>query len=133
MTAVTRNQSYFLSGSAGVLTIAPNQNGTVNSEGNDQSSVTVDLAKREAQIQSAKRSLLTNITLMMFFTASHSSIFLLPEPERIVFTVAVFSLLKGVMPIGTTIANFGTIQVLVSKYWSILKKDSEQQTNSQTR
>ena len=72
--------------------------------------------KCNAQISSAKRSLITNVCLITFFMVSHVIVLLLPQTERIYFTVIVFAIAKGAMPICTTIANFGTVQYVVSQY-----------------
>ena len=77
--------------------------------------------KCNAQILSAKRSLITNVCLIFFFMASHCIVVLLPEKERIYFCVIVFAIAKGAMPICTTIANFGTVQFVISQYLTNLK------------
>ena len=77
--------------------------------------------KCNAQILCAKRSLITNVCLIFFFMVSHCIVVLLPEKERFYFTVIVFAIAKGAMPICTTIANFGTVQFVISQYLTNLK------------
>ena len=74
-------------------------------------------AKRLAQILSAKRSLVTNLSCCSIFVVGHLIIILLPKGARSYFSVIVFTLVKGAMPILTTIANFGTMQFVISQYF----------------
>ncbi len=77
--------------------------------------------KRLAQILTAKRSLITNLAFTGYLIVTHAIIALLPATERIFYSVIVFSLFKGSLPILTAIANFGTIQSVVRNYWNYLR------------
>jgi hypothetical protein len=81
-----------------------------------------DLKKR--QLTAAKRSLYTNLFLIFTFTFVYAIIVLLPRRE--IFCLFVLSVMKGSMPIFTTIANFGTIHSVVSQYWDFLKGELSQ-------
>jgi hypothetical protein len=78
--------------------------------------------KTEAQILAAKRSLITNLVLIGQSLLIDVTIPLIaPEylPHVIVFY---FTILKGALPILTTIANFGTVANVISQYWAYLKQ-----------
>ena len=73
-------------------------------------------AKRVAQILSAKRSLITNLILSAFLFIAHAVIVMLPPSERLFFSILIFKSVKGVLPILTAIANFGTIRFVFGQY-----------------
>ena len=78
--------------------------------------------KTEAQILAAKRSLITNLVLIGQSLLIDVTIpFITPEylPHVILFY---FTVLKGALPILTTIANFGTVGNVISQYWAYLKQ-----------
>jgi hypothetical protein len=75
------------------------------------------------QISSARRSLQTNLVLMMLFVLFY--FFILFIPNRQFFSVLIYSLLKGLLPIFTTIANFGTIGSIIRQYYDYLKNFCE--------
>jgi hypothetical protein len=58
--------------------------------------------KQKAQILSAKRSIVTNLSCVSIFVVGHISIVLLPKSIRSYFSVIVFTFVKGAMPILTT-------------------------------
>ena len=72
--------------------------------------------KRMAQIDSAKRSLVTNLVCMFVFIAGSSLLALLPVPFNNYFAVIFFTFVKGLMPILTTVANFGTVRSVYLQY-----------------
>ena len=72
--------------------------------------------KRMAQIDSAKRSLLTNLICMSIFSFGSFLIYLLPVHVRTYFAVFVFTLNKGLMPGLTALANFGTVKSVFLQY-----------------
>ncbi len=63
------------------------------------------------------RSLITNLSCLSIFVVGHIIIVLLPKSISSFFSVIVFTLVKGALPILTTIANFGTIQFVISQYY----------------
>ena len=71
------------------------------------------------QLLSAKRSLETNLYLILAFIVVLGSTIILPRKEF--FTVIAFSIMKGSMPIMTTIVNFGTIRSVITQYKDGLK------------
>jgi hypothetical protein len=97
------------------IDLQTNSNGTSLSDLiQDQPTDTID-NKQMAQITSAKRSLVTNmICISVFFVGF--LMFLLPVEIRIYFNVFVFTLIKGLMPVLTALANFGTVQSVFVQY-----------------
>jgi len=71
-----------------------------------------------AQIQSAKRSLITNLLLCGLLIIGHVVITLLPKAESIFYSIIMFTSIKGALPILSTVANFGTVQFIISQYKS---------------
>ena len=72
------------------------------------------------QLLSAKRSLETNLYLILAFIVVLGSTIILPRKEF--FTVIAFSIMKGAMPILTIIVNFGTIRSVMTQYKDGLKQ-----------
>jgi hypothetical protein len=72
--------------------------------------------KRLSQIQSAKRSLVTNLICMFVFTIGITVDIMMPVEIRTYFCVIFFTLVKGFMPVLSTVANFGTIQSVCWQY-----------------
>jgi high-affinity K+ transport system ATPase subunit B len=72
--------------------------------------------KQMAQILSAQRSLVTNLICMSVFSVGLTLVFLLPVHARTYFSVTVFSFVKGLMPLLTALANFGTVQSVLRQY-----------------
>jgi hypothetical protein len=66
--------------------------------------------KRVAQIKSAKASLVTNLICMSVFFVGNSFIALLPVHISSYFGVMVYTFVKGLMPVLSTVANFGTVR-----------------------
>ncbi len=66
--------------------------------------------KRVAQINSAKGSLVTNLICMSVFFVASSLIALLPVHIGSYFGVIVYTFVKGLMPVLSTLANFGTVR-----------------------
>ena len=86
---------------------------------------TDDLTER--QLLAAKRSLKTNLLLIFAFVFVYGIAILLPRRE--IFCLIVLSVMKGAMPIFTTIANFGTIQSVVLQYRDFFKLKLGQQVS----
>jgi len=80
----------------------------------DQPTDSID-NKQMAQITSAKRSLVTNLICISIFFVGFL-MFLLPVEIRIYFNVFIFTLIKGLMPVLTALANFGTVQSVFVQY-----------------
>ncbi len=74
---------------------------------------------KSQQILSAKRSLQTNLALVTLFISV--LVFLYFIPNRPFFSGLMYSMLKGALPIFTTIANFGTIRSVIRQYYEYLK------------
>jgi len=77
--------------------------------------------KTEAQILAAKRSLITNLVLIGQSLFIDMAMPLIPTEYLPFFIVFVFTIMKGALPICTTIANFGTVANVVSQYWAYLR------------
>jgi hypothetical protein len=77
--------------------------------------------KTEAQILAAKRSLITNLVLIGQSLFIDMAMPLIPTEYLPFFIVFVFTIMKGALPICTTIANFGTVANVVPQYWAYLR------------
>ena len=77
--------------------------------------------KIQAQITAVKRSMITNAVLAVTFLVLLTFVFAMPRSVRQVCFEIVFSFIKAAMPIFTTIANFGTVQFVVSQYWQSIQ------------
>jgi hypothetical protein len=77
--------------------------------------------KTDAQILAAKRSLITNLVLIGQSLVTGMAMLLMTTEYLPFFTVFTFTILKGALPILTTIANFGTVANVISQYWAYLK------------
>ncbi len=77
--------------------------------------------KTEAQILAAKRSLITNLVLIGQSLLIDMTMPLITKDYLGLFIVFCFTILKGALPILTTIANFGTVANVISQYWTYLK------------
>ena len=77
--------------------------------------------KTEAQILAAKRSLITNLVLIGQSLLIDMAMPLISKEYFSFFIVFCFTILKGALPILTTIANFGTVANFISQYWTYLK------------
>ena len=73
--------------------------------------------KIQAQIAAAKRSMITNLILGGIFCFFGALAMFIPSHLRPFFASTIFSFFKATMPIFTTIANFGTVQFVLSQYW----------------
>ena len=71
------------------------------------------------QISSAKRSLQTNLAIITLFILFFFFLFYIPN--RQFFSVLIYSVLKGLLPFFTTIANFGTVRSVIRQYYDNLK------------
>jgi hypothetical protein len=69
-----------------------------------------------AQIDSAKRSLVTNFISISVFIVSAFLVFLLPIHIRPYFGVVDLTFIKGLMPVLSTVANFGTVKSVFLQY-----------------
>ncbi len=71
--------------------------------------------KRMAQIDSAKRSLVTNLICMSVFLFG-ILIGLQPAHKSNYFIGIFFSFVKSLMPVLSTVANFGTVRLVYLQY-----------------
>ena len=72
--------------------------------------------KFEKQVLSAKRSLVTNLSVAACFVSGIVMVATLPYPVNIVWNVTSAAVVKGATPIVTIIANFGTVQSVFYQY-----------------
>jgi len=72
--------------------------------------------KRLAQVASAKRSLVTNFICISVFIVGSTLMFLLPVGISNYLGVFFLTLVKGLMPVLSTVANFGTVQSVFLQY-----------------
>jgi hypothetical protein len=79
------------------------------------------LEQKKGEINAAIRSLKTNLTLCFILIMT----FLLMPVLNPTFGILMISLMKGFVPILTTILNFGKIQNLILSYWNNLFKNEE--------
>ena len=80
-------------------------------------------AERQRQLLCAKRSLETNMFLYSITVLNALVLILIPKREF--YTVFTFSIIKGSMPLLTTVANFGTIRKVIKQYFG-RAEDQEQ-------
>jgi hypothetical protein len=73
--------------------------------------------KFQAQMSAVRRSKITNGVLGAAFIILLSFVMSMPTSVRQLWFDLVFSFVKVAMPVFTTIANFGTVQFVVSQYW----------------
>ena len=104
--------------------VIPNSKRISNLSQSSSEQVNIEMkAKNEVlqarQLSAAKRSLETNLLIIIVFAFVYAIVILLPRRE--IFCLFVMSLMKGMMPVLTTIANFGTIQSVIFQYWEYLK------------
>jgi ABC-type multidrug transport system permease subunit len=74
---------------------------------------------KSQQISSAKHSLQTNLALITLFFFVLVFLYFIPNQQFL--SVLIFSMLKGALPIFTTVANFGTIRSVIRQYYEYLK------------
>ena len=67
------------------------------------------------------RSLKTNFVLSLVLVVAFLFLALPMNDLRTFYTLLVFTAMKGLMPILTTVANFGTVQSVLSEFWNNLK------------
>jgi hypothetical protein len=75
----------------------------------------------KAQILAAKRTLTTNAVLSTIFLVVFAVMMVCSTSNRRYYSVVVLTILKGALPIFTTIANFGTIQFVIMQYWHYIE------------
>jgi len=80
------------------------------------------MEKTKSQISAAKRSNKTNLILGILFFAIFTLATFIPKKIRPYFVSFIFSVMKTSMPVFTTIANFGTIQFVLTQYWNYIKQ-----------
>jgi hypothetical protein len=75
----------------------------------------------KAQILAAKRTLTTNAVLSTIFLVVFALMMICSTSNRRYYSVVVLTILKGALPIFTTIANFGTVQFVITQYWHYIE------------
>jgi len=78
--------------------------------------------KTEAQVLAAKRSLITNLVLIAQSLVINLTIPFIAKKYLPFYTIFMSTILKGALPICTTIANFSTVANVVLQYMANLKK-----------
>jgi hypothetical protein len=77
--------------------------------------------KVNSQIESATRSLRTNLILFGILLLAAAFLNLVPAFLKSFLTTTVFTVFKAAFPLLTAVANFGTVQSVASTYWNYLK------------
>jgi len=77
--------------------------------------------KTRAQLEAATRSILTNLILGIIFVSVLSTLVLVRDLWRPYFYVAIFTIMRGLMPLLTAIANFGTVKSVAWQYWKYIR------------
>ena len=77
--------------------------------------------KTREQISAAERSLKTNFVVAGVFCLLFGVLVLLSKTAKSYFSVMVFSLVKTALPVLTALANFGTVQSVLSQYWTLIR------------
>jgi len=72
--------------------------------------------KRMAQIISAKRSLVTNLICMLVIILGSIHLYFMPFHISKYWANIAFALVKGFMPLLSTLANFGTVKSVFLQY-----------------
>jgi hypothetical protein len=72
--------------------------------------------KTEAQVLAAKRSLITNLVLIAQSLVINLTIPFIAKKYLPFYTIFMSTILKGALPICTTIANFSTVATVISQY-----------------
>jgi hypothetical protein len=72
--------------------------------------------KQTAEINCAKRSLVTNFICISVFIVCSTLVFVLPRNISNYYVVISFTFIKGLMPVLSTLANFGTVQSVFWQY-----------------
>ncbi len=76
-----------------------------------------ELAQRRTEINAAVSSLKTNLLLCVTFL----SVFLFAFVLSLILNTLILTILKGLIPVVTTITNFGKVQQIILVYWESLK------------
>ena len=77
--------------------------------------------RRQAELKTAKKSIETNVIICLIFFVVYGIFILMSSCLRQSYSILVFSILKGVLPVCTTIANFGTVSSVLVQYWNYAK------------
>ena len=74
--------------------------------------------RRQSELKTAKKSIETNVIICLIFFVVYGIFILMSSCLRQSYSILVFSILKGVLPVCTTIANFGTVSSVLVQYWN---------------
>jgi hypothetical protein len=91
----------------------------------EELAATLNEERRQAEIRAAKRSIETNLIVGLVFFFVYGIFIGMSSEIRQSFGIIAFSMLKGLLPIFTTVANFGTVHSVMLQYWKYLKFDSK--------
>lgn len=78
--------------------------------------------RQEAEQMSALRSLKTNLVMILLVSLSILIILIPSKIWQTYFLIVNSSVLKVLLPIVTTMANFGTVQSFARQFWKIILK-----------
>jgi hypothetical protein len=110
--------------SAAILTVHSLQNDSKSIPSADLKQEQCEEDLKARQLLSAKRSLETNLTLILVSSSVLGIMIIVSQREF--FSLIVFSALKGCIPILTTIVNFGTVRCVLAQYRDGLKQTLSQ-------
>jgi hypothetical protein len=96
-----------------------------NDKEGEELAATLNEERRQAEIRAAKRSIETNLIAGLVFFLVYGIFIVMSSEIRQSFGIIAFSMLKGHLPIFTTVANFGTVHSVMLQYWKYLKFDSK--------
>ena len=63
----------------------------------------------------------TNFILSLVFILVFGTMMIFSSVNRRYYAMIFLNILKGALPIGTAIANFGTVQFVVVQYWQYIQ------------
>ena len=111
------------------------QNGSASQVSENEQQLEVQARKEEEektmlQILAAERTLKTNGILGIFFAVLFYIILTASKEARVYLQVIISAIIKAALPLLTTIANFGTIQHVVKKYWNYFYPQNTSSTDS---
>jgi hypothetical protein len=73
--------------------------------------------RQEAERMSALRSLKTNLIMILLLSMSMMILLIPSTTWQAYFCVVITSIQKGLLPIVTTMANFGTVRTVAAQFW----------------
>jgi len=90
-----------------------------NSNVTKKNPVALEEAQTLKEFKAARRSLITNLILILAFVLTYLFLVVPSKTYQAYFRVILFSCQKGAMPIFTTVANFMVVKNVVGVYWKL--------------